>query len=287
VAHVRSDEVVGAVTWYWLPLQSAATFAQALSLSAALNVLSKVQAAHCRSALALPALVMPYPAGQVCHAVQEVWPALEVKVPEAQSSHTRSAEAVATALRYWPAGQVVPTAAQSVSSLTALNVLPTVQAAHCRSATALPTVNRPCPTAQVFHAVQEDWPVLEVKLPAAQSAHVRSELVVALAVVYLPAAQAALTALQAAPLAVVEKYPVWHAAHARSAVALPALVMPSPMGHVDQAAQEVWPALEVNIPAAQSAHVRSELSVAATVVYLPATQASLTAVHIVSSFVLE
>jgi hypothetical protein len=62
----------------------------------------------------------------------------------------------------------------------------------------------PYPTAHVDQGAQEDWPALVVKVPEAQSAHVWSELVVALALMYLPAAQAALTALQAAPLSAVE-----------------------------------------------------------------------------------
>lgn len=209
VAHVRSDEVVGAAVWYWLPLQGAATFAQALSSSTALNVLPKVQAAHCRSAMALPALVKPCPAGQVCQAVHEVWPALAVNVPEAQSWHVRSLVAVAAALRYLPAGQAPPTAVQAVPSLTALNVLPTVQAAHSRSAVALPALERPCPTAQVCQVAQVSTEVVLVLAPAlncpvAQSAHTRSLEAVAAAVVRLPAAQASLTVAQAAPSSVSE-----------------------------------------------------------------------------------
>ena len=51
----------------------------------------------------------------------------------------------------------------------------------------------------VDHAVQEDWAALVVKLPEAQLAHSWSELVVAAALMYLPAAHAAPARLHVLP----------------------------------------------------------------------------------------
>lgn len=87
----------------------------------ALNVLPTVQAAHCRSAVALPALERPCPTAQVCQVAQVstevvlvLAPALNC--PPTQSAHTRSLEAVAAAVVRLPAVQASLTVAQAAPS---------------------------------------------------------------------------------------------------------------------------------------------------------------------------
>jgi hypothetical protein len=92
------------------------------------------------------------------------------------------------------------------------------------------------------------------------------------------------TATQADPLSTSEyARPDWQAAHWRSATAEPATDRPEPIGHVTHVAQlstasvVLVPALKA--PAAQLAHCRSLLAVAAAVVRNPAAHGALTAVH--------
>jgi hypothetical protein len=117
----------------------------------------------------------------------------------------------------------------------------------------------PLPAGQVDHAV-----------------HTRSLEVVAAALRYVLPVHAPPTAVQASP-AVEYVLPRVHGVHARFTVAVPAVVTPSPSAQVYHAAQLYCPALDVNVLEAQSAHVRSREVVAFTLVYLPATQAALTA----------
>ena len=83
--------------------------------------------------------------------------------------------------------------------------MPATQAVQVRSSTtegAMPLL--PSPMGHVDQGAHEDWAALVVKVPVAQSSHVWSELAVAATATYLPAAHAALTAVQAAPLSAVE-----------------------------------------------------------------------------------
>jgi hypothetical protein len=59
------------------------------------------------------------------------------------------------------------------------------------------------------------------------------------------------------------------------------------MGHVDQAAQEVWPALLVNVPPVHAVHARLLVAVATALRYSPARQAAPTVAQAAPSFALE
>jgi len=69
------------------------------------------------------------------------------------------------------------------------------------------------------------------------------------------------------------------AAHWRSAVAEPAADLPWPAGHVAQAVHDDCPAELVNVPEAHAAHTRSDVTVAALLVYCPAGHGLRTAAH--------
>jgi hypothetical protein len=125
--------------------------------------------------------------------------------------------------------------------------------------------------------------VLEVNVPAAQSAHVRSREAVAVTFVCVPAAHTARVAVQAAPSSIVEWYPVWHAVHCRSVVVLPSPVLPSPAGHVDQEVHAWLPVAALKLLAAQALHVRSVAVVSLVLRYWPAWQ-TVSAVHSRSKF---
>jgi hypothetical protein len=173
-----------------------------------------------------------------------------------QSSHTRSADAVAAVPTYFPATQTVAVA-HSAPSLVLEKFVSTTHAVHARSAVAVPSVSRPCPTSHVACAAHSLTTVvmvlaLDLNVSSAQSVHVRSTEALAATLVYVPAAQTALVAVQAVPSSIVEWYPVWHAVHVRSVVVLPSPVLPSPAGQVFHAAQEDWPVVAVKVPEAQS-----------------------------------
>ena len=81
-----------------------------------------------------------------------------------------------------------------------------------------------------------------------------------------------------------------HGAHCRSTVELPAVLMPCPTAQVDHAVHvstAVVLVLALNVPAAQSAHVRSREAVAVTFVYAPAAHTALTAAQAPPSAVAE
>ena len=80
-------------------------------------------------------------------------------------------------------------------------------------------------------------PALAVNVPDAQSAHMRSLLAVATAVVYLPATQGLLTGAQEAVPPMAENVvPTWQGEHELFAVAEPA-TKPNPAVHVAQRAR--------------------------------------------------
>ena len=93
----------------------------------------------------------------------------------------------------------------------------------------------PEPGGQVVQASHDIWPGLTVNVPAGHGAHTTSLVVVATAVVYMPAPHGSLTASHVpAPLVGENELPAWHAAHARSVVAEPALTRPKPAGQLAQ-----------------------------------------------------
>ena len=211
--------------------------------------------------------------------------ALALKVPVAQGVHVCSADTVATALVYVPAGHAALTVSHALPSFTAEYVEPGTQAVHWRSAVAEPAWDWPSPTGHVAHAVQLSVAIVELVLllnmPSAHEAHVRSLLAVAATVVWKPGAHGALTAWQGAPLSTSEKVePAVQVAHSRSAIFEPSLDCPCVTGHVCQVVQLMRPALRVKVPELQLSHVRSLLAVANAVVNVPATQALLTAMHV-------
>jgi hypothetical protein len=110
-----------------------------------------------------------------------------------------------------------------VPSLTAENVEPATHGMHCRSLEAVPSTDMPWPTAQVAHVALSIWPALPVNVPATLTAHVRSLLAVAAAVVCVPAAQESLTTTHVSvPPFAQNVMPVWHAVHVLSTVSDPA-----------------------------------------------------------------
>jgi len=219
------------------------------------------------------------------------------------SRHTRSAIPVGAANVYWPSAQSLwvlqprsvvaigaacshsfplqtVTGAQPLPLSADEYVDPLMHGAHSRSATAVPALDMPEPAGHVDHSVHAIVPLLAVKVPEPQSAHARSLLTVASAVVYAPATHGALTALHASPLLAPENVsPNAQGVHRRSAVAEPALDMPEPAGHVDHLAHAIMPLLAVKVPEPQLAHVRSLFAVASAAVYVPAAQGPLAELH--------
>lgn len=266
---MRSLEAVGAVV-YSPAEQTARTAVQAAFETTALKVVPATQSAHWRSAVAVPPLVWPWPTGHVVdHAVQEDWPAVAVNVPLAHAAHVRSLEAVAGVWNS-PATQAAETATHSVPSSTALKVVPTLQSSQVRSVVVVPTLVRPLPTAQVD-----------------QSAHVRSDVVVGSAVLYVSPVHATVRAVHvtllvavaavlmysrpvqlptlvhsAALASMLKSVPLWQSAQVLSTVVLPPVRTFCPTAHSVHAAQATVPALAVN-DSVQGAQVRSEMSVIA------------------------
>lgn len=147
----------------------------------------------------------------------------------------------------------------------------------------------PKPAAHVAHGAHVLRPGDSVNVPIAQSLHARSLVGVAAAVMYVPAAHAALTAVHAMVLLVAENVaPATQAEHCRSAVLVPSVARPWPAGqvlHVVHAAS--FPTVLLNWPAGHIAHVRSEVAVAALSWYAPAAHSSPTGVHALPSSVAE
>jgi hypothetical protein len=205
---------------------------------------------HCRSVVVLPSPVLPSPAGQVCHAAQEDWPVVAVKVPEAQSTqsvcaavswclpmaHAVQASAspleAAAVLRFFPAAQEMQ-AVRSVESWycpvaqSVQVVKPTVgwnlPLGHDTQWNALTGSSSPSPYLPVAQAVQEVSPVvLGWYLPSGHVSHVLA-------------------------LAFSSNWPAGHAAHSValswSEAIVPVVTLPP--GH---AVHVVWPVLDVKLP---------------------------------------
>ena len=152
-----------------------------------------------------------------------------------------------------------------------------------RSSVADPACDMPKPAGHIVQALHDIAPAFALKVPASQLAHLRSLLAVAMAVVYVPGAHGALTALHTAPLMAAENVsPTVHGAHWRSESEDPAVVMPNPIGHVDQTPHDMRSALAVNVPGLQSSHVLSLDAVAAFFKKVPGLQGALILSHAVS-----
>jgi hypothetical protein len=174
VVQPRSLVVVGASCSYSEPDAHRVTAAHAAPSLLPEKVEPCTHAAHTRSAVAEPALVMPEAAGHVFHAAHELRPALAVNVPSAHAAHTRLLLAVATAVTRLPASHGARTFSQTEPSLAVENVLPAVHVAHWRSVVAVPAATMPEPTGHVDHVVPVTWPSVVVNDPSATGLHTKS-----------------------------------------------------------------------------------------------------------------
>ena len=168
-------------------------------------------ALHWRFAISEPASVWPMPAGHVRHATQASLPSVALKWPAAHVEHTRLDDALGAAVSYWPAAHVV-------------------MAWHTRS-------DVPVGAAKVY------WPDGHVAECVAQ---VRSLFTVGTCVSHSFAVHSS-TGVQALPLLAPEKSAASvQAAHSRSAIAVPAEVMPEPTAQVAQTLHALLPASALN-----------------------------------------
>ena len=252
-AHTRFLDTVAAAAVCSPAAHGARTVLHAAALELAENVEPALQAAHWRSATAVPSVSSPWPTAHSDHGVQaSALPALLLNCPAAHTVHTRSDDSPGAALSYRPALHVVT-------------------ARHTRSA-------EPVGAANVY------WPDGQSPLCVA---HARSLVSVAAVVSHSSPAHTR-TALHAAPLFATEKLtPSVHAVHARSDVGVPATDWPSPVGHVAHAAQLLCPAEPVNVPLAHAAQTRSLDAVATAAVCWPAAHGARTAAHLAASLLAE
>ena len=175
------------------------------------------------------------------HATQASLPSVALKWPAAHVEHTRLDDALGAAVSNWPAAHVV-------------------MAWHTRS-------DVPVGAAKVY------WPDGHVAECVAQ---VRSLLTLGTCVSHSFAVHSS-TGVQASPLLAPEKSAASvQAAHSRSAIAVPAEVMPEPTAQVAQTLHALLPASVLNWPLAQSPHVRSAEAVAAVTSSSPAAHTALT-----------
>ena len=204
-----------------------------------------VHAPHWRFATSEPASVCPWPAGHVRHATQASLPSVALKWPAAHVEHTRLDDALGAAVSYWPAAHVV-------------------MAWHTRS-------DVPVGAAKVY------WPVGHVAECVEQA---RALLTLDVCVSHSPAVHSS-TGVQASPLLAPEKgESSVQAAHSRSAIAVPAEVMPEPTAQVAQTLHALLPAPALNWPLAHSSQTRSADAVAAVLSASPATHGAETAPHV-------
>lgn len=263
VTQSRSDAVVGAFFSNSLLVHSV-TGAHARPLLAPDHVAPATHGAHSRSAVAVGAFDWPKPTAHVRHAVHLALPALLLNWPAGHTSHVRSAETVATVLIASPAPHGLLTAMQLAPLSTGENVAPTSHGAQRRSAVAEPACDMPKPALHVCHALHCVLATLLLNWPCAQRAHVRSLDAVAAASRRKPAAHGLDTARQSSPLSVGENVtPTSHAAHVRSLVSVPSVTRPLPLAHVCHGMHAPRPLTGAYAAAGQAAHVRSLLGVAA------------------------
>ena len=129
--------------------------------------------------------------------MQDARPALSAKVPLGHSAHVRSLDVVAKAVVYVPAMHGGLTDVHATEPSLDEYVAPSSHAAHNTSSVAEPAVIMPNPAGQVRHTLHVWSPIVLVKEPLAQSAHLRSLVVVATAVTYVPGAQSGLVGVHA------------------------------------------------------------------------------------------
>ena len=256
-AQVRSLLAVAVALVYLPGAQGLLTATHAAVPPLAENVAPLWHGVHVLSAVAEPA-AKPKPAEHVAHAAQlsvAVVPALALalNVPVAHAWHSRSLLAVAPAEVNEPAAHVALTAAHASPLLTDENVEPTAHGAHWRSDVAVPSAIMPKPTGHALHVLHLLLPPVLLNWPGLQAEHSRSLDAVAGLLISLPAAHAALTGLQLAPLSTDENVdPTTQALQLRSAVAEPAADMPVPSAqvlHTEQPADDgesvQWPARQL------------------------------------------
>ena len=244
--HTRSLDAVAAAAVRSPAAQGARTAAHLASLLTAENVDPALHTAHARSAVAVPSVSSPCPAGHSDHGVHAAaLPAALLNWPAVHAVHTRSEDGPGAALSNMPAAHVVV-------------------ARHTRSACVVGAANVYCPAGQ----------------PGMCVAHARLDVSVAAVVSHSSVGSHTSAALHAAPLSLAENVePSTHGAQTRSEEAVPATDWPSPAGHVAHGAHVLSPALAVKDSAAQAAHTRSLDTVAAVAVCSPAAHGARTALH--------
>jgi hypothetical protein len=223
----------------WVPTTQSLQSPSASCSVTAVLLLVYLPAAQSVQLLA-PMLSLYWPLGHMEHAtvaassvVASELAAL-LKRPTAHDVQTTSALAVAAVVVYSPAAHLL-VVAQAAPSSAVEKLVPTSHAVHARSAVAVPSADLPEPMPQSCTAVQGVPSTVVLKFASAtQSVHVRSTLVLGVFVAPLPVPQVA------------------HAAH-HVTVSYP----------VSAAFQ---------LPPAQFAQTRSEVSVAAVNVSSPAVQ---------------
>ena len=205
-SHARSDEALGA----------------AVSYSPAWHV---VTAWHTRSDVADGAAKVNWPSGhdELCVAHSRLETRLGACVSHSPWTHSSTFA--------------------HASPLFALEyVAPEEHGAHVKSAMAVPGEVTPEPAAHVVQAAHAPLPATCLNCPLRQSSHTRSDEAVAAVTSSSPSAHAALTGVQAAPPFTSENVePAVHGEQVRSAVAVPAVAMPSPMPHVLHGAHSLLP----------------------------------------------
>lgn len=206
-------------------------------------VVRPLQGPHTRLTISDPAVVCPSPLGHFRHATQTSLPLVALNVPAAHVAHWRSDDAPNANASYWPAWH-------------------SVTAWQMRSDVAVGAATVKCPVLQSLCVLQS-----------------RSLETVGATFSY-SVAEHTVTGLHASPLLLGEYvYPSTQGVHTRSETAVPACTMPAPTGHVAQASHDMRPDMVVKVPELQAAHVRSLLEVASAMVYEPAAQDGLTALH--------
>ena len=119
-----------------------------------------------RSAMAVPADVMPEPAAHVVQAAHAPLPATCLNCPLRQSSHTRSDEAVAAVTSSSPSAHAALTGVQAAPPFTSENVEPAVHGEQVRSAVAVPSVAMPSPALQTEYSLHSRS---EVEVPVVEA----------------------------------------------------------------------------------------------------------------------
>ena len=176
--HTRAEDVVASADQYVPASHSPLASKHSAPLSTSEYREPRTQAAHWRSAMAVPSTDMPWPAGHVDHAAHAALPVVALKVPAAHAEQTRSQSAPEADDSYLPAAHTVNAAqtrslarlgdadtySSTVQVVSAWHAVPsftfeyvesTTQAAHWRSAVAVPATDWPSLEGHVAHATHE------------------------------------------------------------------------------------------------------------------------------------